>query len=121
VSYPRAERLAEFLRRLDETPPAASFDEAYDLLCEALNTVEDEMSGIPYNPARWRTDGRLYPPAADSMRSVPNPPAVKRFRSRGHNTFIASNGAIEIRAVHPSNVVYSKAGSDGCGVWEMKE
>lgn len=57
----KQERLAEFLRRLMAAPAASSFDEAYRQLCDILNAVEDELTSIPFDPANWQTDGRMYP------------------------------------------------------------
>ncbi len=117
---PKSERFAAFLERLRSAPPASTLDEAYQQLCAILNEVEDLMTGIPYNPENWQTDGRMYPPQLDSMRDVPDRPAVRRFRSRGHNTFIGKNGAIEIQLVNPANeVIFTKPGADGKEVSQL--
>ena len=108
----KVERFAEFLRRLDLAKSASSFDEAYKQLCEILNGVEDEMTTIPFDPANWRNDGRMYPPQLDNLRHLPGRVDVGRFRSKGHQTLIGENGAIEIRAIS-GKVLLSKAGSDG--------
>jgi hypothetical protein len=42
-------------------------------------------------------------------------PDVTRFRSRGHNTFIRSNGSFEIRTLE-EDVEFAKLGADGQGV-----
>jgi hypothetical protein len=42
---------------------------------------------------------------------------VTAYRSRGHETFIAKNGAFEIRDARSGEVVIEKPGSDGKGVW----
>ena len=100
------------------TPSAATFDEARRLLEETLNAVEDEMSGSPFDPSQWQTDGRMYPPQNDSERSVPDHPNVRRFRSRAHNTYIGTNGALEIRTTE-GEVLISKPGADGRSVWDL--
>lgn len=82
-----------------------------------LNNVEDEHSGVPFDPAHWRTDGRMYPFDDDSAADVEGHPDVTSYRSRGHETFIARNGAIEIRDVRSGEVVIEKPGSDGRGPW----
>lgn len=117
MDVPKDERFREFLQRLGSAPAASSFDEAYQLLCDVLNAVEDELSGLPCNPESWETDGRMYPPQADSMRDVPDCDDVKRFRSVAHNTYIAANGAIEIQEVRGGVVVFRKDGSNGQRVW----
>jgi len=117
VAASRTERLAEFLRRLTDAPPAASAGEARELLASILNAVEDELSGVPFDLTKWQSDGRMYPPQDDSKRQVPGYSNVTRFRSRGHNTFICTNGAIEIAEVGGA-VLLRKSGVDGKHVWE---
>jgi len=113
----KAQRLAEFVRRLQESAPAVNHDEAFDLLVRTLNAVEDEFSGTPYDPNAWQSDGRMYPPQFDSRRSLAGRPDVTRYRSQSHNTFIAANGAIEIQTID-GFVLISKPGADGCDVWK---
>ena len=115
----KQERFATFCQRLQAERPARTFAQAYEQLCSTLNAVEDELTGIPYNPDNWQTDGRMYPPRPDSMREVDGHPEVTRFRSSAHNTFIGDNGGIEIQTVSSKEVVFSKPGEDGRGVWEQ--
>jgi hypothetical protein len=110
---PKSERFAEFLRRLGAAPTAANFDEAYRQLCDTLNAVEDEMTSIPFDPSRWMTDGRLYPPQIDRIKRVANRPHLRRLSSLRHSTLIGDNGAIEIRDLQTGLVVFSKPGTDG--------
>lgn len=116
---PKQDRFAEFVKRLAAAPAAGSSEEAYDQLCAVLNEVEDEMTSIPCKPELWQTDGRMYPPQADSVREVEGHPRVKRFRSRAHSTFLGENGSIEIQAVPGAEVVFTKPGADGKGVWDQ--
>lgn len=111
----RAARFAEFLRRLEAAPPASSAEEAMELLANTLDRVEDELTAIPFDPDNWLNAGRMYPPQVDSAREVPGRPDVTRSRSVGHNTWIATNGAIRIAEVG-SSVVLDKPGADGCTI-----
>ena len=85
---------------------------------KTLNAVEDELSGMPYDLEKWQSDGRMYPPQDDSERGVPGRPFVRRYRSRRHNTFIAENGALEIRTVD-DEILLTKAGADGRFIWDL--
>jgi hypothetical protein len=114
----KQERLREFFRRLHLIPAAGSEAEALELISVILTGVEDDLTDIPADPSRWMTDGRMYPPQADSRRDVPESERVTRYRSRGHNTFIAENGAIEIRRLD-GGVLFRKAGRDGRNVWDL--
>lgn len=111
----KPQRLSEFYRRLEEAAPVDSRAAALDLLSTTLNVVEDELSGVPYDPDNWQNDQRLYPPRPDSARDVESRPDLTRYRSRGHNTFIRTNGAIEIRTID-GIVQFTKLGLDGRGV-----
>jgi hypothetical protein len=70
VGATKRERLEEIFRRPAAAPPAASHDEAYKLLCETIDTVEDEMTSTPNDPANWMSDGRIYPPFMDRCFAV---------------------------------------------------
>ena len=89
-----------------------------------MNQIEDELTSIPFNPQTWEIDGRMYPPQEDNVRAEEGFPGVFRLRSRGHSTFIASNGAIEIRRSRKTGKqgdegsFVSKPGADGKGVWQ---
>lgn len=119
MDFAKSIRLKVFFERLSMSRPANSHEEAFDLLGTVLIEIEDEMTNIPFNPAIWQTDGRMYPPQPDSIRHVPNNPGVKRYRSAGHNAYIGNNGSIEITAItsEGEELLFSKAGSDGKGVW----
>ena len=66
----RAERLQEFFRRLAALSAAGNAEEALLQIEQTLNQVEDEFTGIVYDPENWQTDGRMYPPQKDSLRNV---------------------------------------------------
>lgn len=108
----KAVRLQVFLKRLEQAAPVATSSAALALVSETLIAVEDELTGIPYDPSQWRSDGRMYPPQADGARDVPGRPDVTRYRSVAHNTFIGSNGAIRIEDLK-GTVILRKPGLDG--------
>jgi len=115
---PKRVRFEEFLRRLAGLAPASSHNEARQQIEQTLNRVEDELSGVPFASDNWRTDGRMYPPKDDSAADVDGMPNVTSYRSRRHETYIAANGAIEIRDAHSNEIIFRKNGSDGHGVWQ---
>ena len=83
----KAERIAEFFRRLGIANPAMTLEDAFRLVCETLNGVEDDWTDIPFNQETSDFDGRLYPPLWENLRSLSYHPDVKRHRHRWHNTF----------------------------------
>lgn len=112
----KAERLAIFIARLGARAAFAGHQEALQGITGILNEVEDEFSGVPCNPATWESDGRLYPPQEDNARPDPSRDGVTDYRSRGHHTFIGSNGAVEIVMRKQGRLwmtVYRREGADG--------
>ena len=113
-------RLQLFLERLNQAPPAESFEEAFRQIADILNEVENELTDISFDPDHWQTDGRMYPPQLDNVREVDANPRVRRCRTRAHNTFIGNNGAIEIQeGTGKGKVLLSKAGANGRTVWDQ--
>ncbi|HYV36918.1 MAG TPA: hypothetical protein VE988_14525 [Gemmataceae bacterium] len=115
----KSERLAEFYRRLQAAPPCDSLDEAFAMVCNVLNAVEDELADIPFDQSKSDTDGRLYPPVRESLHSVKDHPSVKRHRHRLHYTFFGENGSVEVQDVQTRSVIFTKPGRDGRGVWQQ--
>lgn len=115
LNFSRRDRFREFLRRLLDAECAESQSAALALIAETLIAVEDEMTEIPNLPDNWQTDGRMYPPQSDQARDVTDHPDLVRYRSRGHNTLVRDNGAIEIRDLQ-GDILLSKPGKDGVGV-----
>lgn len=118
----KSERLAEIFRRMSEAPACSSFETAHALLCSTMDEVEDELTDFPNEPERYMAIPRLFPPRGDRMSSVGGCD-VKRFDSLRHVTYIASNGAIEIRTMRVVNgqirTHFRKEGSDGRFVDEI--
>jgi hypothetical protein len=112
----KSERVRLFLDRLKAAEPCADHDEAYDLIAVILNAVEDEHSGVPPNPATWESDGRLYPPQADRASLPAGFSGVVRYRSLGHWTYVAPNGAFRIKEIASREVLIDCVGRDGRGV-----
>ena len=106
----KKERLEVFLQRLESAKPVRSADEALLLLRRTLNAVEDEFSGVTYNPMLWESDGRMYPPDEDSRRKTDGP--YRRYRSKMHQTMVGENGSLKIIDLE-GNVLLNKAGDDG--------
>jgi hypothetical protein len=108
---PKAERLAEFFRRLAAAEPSPDGASARAQLTAILNAVEDELSGIPYSAEASREmippDGRMYPPYCASVIG----PRLTIFNHIRHRTAIAVNGAIRI--VLGNEIVIDKPGADG--------
>lgn len=90
----KRDRLKVFFDALCDAPPVHSADEAFELLCQVLNDVEDSLSGVPFDPPNWATDGRMYPPQQD--RATPLSPTLTSYRSAKHITLIGADGSIEI-------------------------
>lgn len=111
----KAERLAEVWARLAVAAAASTHDGALELLNATFREVEDELTEIPYAPDHWRDDGRLYAPQEDHARDTAGRADLVRYRSKGHNTLIRTNGAIEVRDA-AGNVVFAKQGADGTGI-----
>lgn len=114
----RTERLEEFYRRLANAPTAGSEAEALEMLGRILIEVENELSGVPFDPSYPLNDGRMYPPKLDSRRNVAGREDLARYRSRGHNTFISASGAIRIEKVDQT-CQFEKPGKDGSQVGQI--
>lgn len=110
---PRSTRLAIFLERLAAAPPASTASQAKSLLARILNEVEDEFSGIVFDPDMPLSDGRMYPPREDNRRNVHGRSDVVRYRSKAHNTYISNAGAIRIEDIEKGADVLDKAGKNG--------
>lgn len=108
----KRERFSRFIKDLQDAPPADNAPAALKLLADTLNAVEDRFSGIPARSDLWQNDGRMYPPQEDNRRPVEMFPGQRRYRSKGHNTWIEDNGAIRITLLD-GTIVFDKPGADG--------
>ena len=112
----KRQRLALFVECLSRRGPVADHDEAMSLLERTLNEIENLFSGIPYDSAEPGTDGRMYPPRA-AFRSIKlERPEIRCYRQFAHLTFIADNGAVEIRSrigVDLGPILFEPPGKNG--------
>ena len=115
---PKAERLAEFFRRLQSAPPTGSFEEAGALIAATLNAVEDEFSGAAYSPPNWKEDGRMYPAMGDNIVQLPGHRTVRQMRHAHHLTLVSDEGAIEITERNSGRVLLVKRSASDRGVWD---
>lgn len=113
----KEERLKIFIERLNAAVCATNDSDALELLSSILNAVEDEFTSTPYLPEQWDYDGRMYPPQEDSKHFESS--NISRYRSRNHNTFIASNGAIKIVSIRSKEVLIDKPGKNGKRIGDL--
>lgn len=114
----KSTRIREFFRRLNEAPRTSTAEEALDSIIILLNEVEDELTGIPYNPWKWRTDGRMYAPLPDRIGPVFGEPKLIRALATRHTVYISINGAILIREKN-GGIALDKDGADGKKVRDL--
>ncbi|MCI0683167.1 MAG: hypothetical protein L0Y71_13785 [Gemmataceae bacterium] len=91
------ERLEELYRRLHALPHAESAEAAFRQLCDTLDQVEDEWSGIVKKsppPAPSEFDGRMYCPLDDFVAQLDDGGILAL--TRGHRIEIAAHGAVRI-------------------------
>jgi len=89
------ERLEVFYRRLKTAPPAASADEAMNLVCRLIEQVEDEFCPVlREEPPPLVFSGRMYAPQRDRMRRLPQGQLVAN--TRHHRIYCQPDGAINI-------------------------
>jgi hypothetical protein len=84
MKKPRHERLVIYFERLLAAEPADTYEAALGLICRTLDEVEDEFSGEPNEPDRWRELDRMFPPQADSVFANKPRVGVATAVSRGH-------------------------------------
>jgi hypothetical protein len=112
----KGERLTIFFQLLQEAEAVASHDDALALLSKVLNSVEDDFSGVGYNPEEPGTDGRMYPPNERFRYPKWERAGISCYRQVAHATFVADSGAVEIRLRAGSElgrILFEKPGKDG--------
>ncbi|MES0490250.1 MAG: hypothetical protein ABUK01_09670 [Leptospirales bacterium] len=114
----KQKRLQIFFSRLFNAKPVDTTEKVFQLLTHILNEVENEFTKIPFAPSLWMTDGRMYAPQTDSIRSTGNENII-RYRNRSHNTYIGNNGSIKIITVKDRIVLLDKPGLDGKKVEDL--
>jgi len=103
------QRLAEFFKRLETAPPAASAQEALDLVCRLIEEVEDELCPVPrQDTAPLDLSGRMYPPQGDHVKRLTNGLIIAR--TRRHRIFCRGTGGISIVRIATDVVVLQKRG-----------
>lgn len=110
-----------FFVRLRAAPACGSVEDALEQVAQVLNRIEDEFTSIPFNPDTWDSDGRMYPPQEDRRRDVPGHPDIRRYRSVGHNIWVADNGAIRITLANGTTVCLDKPGLDSRTITRMMD
>ena len=130
----KQQRLDEIFRRLKELPRCSTFDEMRVQIATTINEVEDEWTPYPFcqedlnQMNRLKATDRMYPIQDDNVFTVPGHPEIQRLRSVAHNTFIRSDGSIEIRSTKRSDgsradppetgrLIFAKPSRRGGGVW----
>jgi hypothetical protein len=91
------ERLNEVYRRLRLSSKAESADAAFRQLCETLENVEDELSGVAKKsppPPLGVEDGRMYCPLDDHVLRRADGSILALTRS--HRVEIAADGGMRI-------------------------
>lgn len=103
------QRLELFFRRLAGAPPAASAEEALQLVCRLMEEVEEEFCPLPKRtPAPKKFTGRMYPPQAD--RIYPTPGGAIEADTRRHQIYCAPDGRIAIFRKGSTTPVLNKPG-----------
>lgn len=104
------ERLTLVYERLDALPTASTAEGAYRNLAHTLNEVEDEHSGIPFNPdAGLAYDGRMYPPREDYI--TRHRDGTLTALTKGQAITAHRNGALTITSRRTERTVYHRPGT----------
>jgi len=103
------ERLSEFYRRLKVAPAASNADEAFALVCQLIEQVEDELCPSPReNPPPFKFTGRMYAPQTDRVRRLTNGALIAYARQ--HCINCQPNGQISIHRLPSRKLEFFKEG-----------
>jgi hypothetical protein len=118
--HAKSERLELIVELLSEVPCPTSMAEAKLTADTVLNIVENLFSGVPYDPGKWRADGRMYPAQEDARRRTSTERVAGYFHV-GHESYFADNGAFRIQERHSGKVLIDRPGPDGRNVGDILE
>ena len=91
------ERIDELYRRLSLLERSGTAEGSLRQLCETLDQVEDELSGLPKQtppPPPSEFDGRMYCPSEDFVARLQDGSILAL--TRGHRIEIGTNGSLKI-------------------------
>ena len=103
------QRLREIYRRLQCLPNANTAEEAFSQLCQTLEQVEDELSGIEKAtpaPPLGSSDGRMYCPMEDHVHR-PQDGSILAL-TRGHRIEVSASGRLQIVNKVTKTIEFSK-------------
>jgi hypothetical protein len=109
------QRLALFVSTLEQAPAAFDGMSARKLVDIMLNGVEDAHSGLPYEPDKWMTHDRIYPPQ-DDQKQINAIAGATLYHARRHSVWFGDNGSIRIEVrMGPDRglILLDKPGADG--------
>ncbi len=105
----RERRLSELYRRMGSTPRMPSAEDALRELCDELERVENELSGIvkpDQIPVPSVADGRMYCPLEDHVLRLANGDILAL--TRGHRIVTSASGSIRITNKVTQQVEFEK-------------
>jgi len=104
------DRLKELYRRLHALPQVKCAEAALLQICETLDQVEDEWSGVAKKsppPGPSESDGRMYGPLPDFTARFEDGSILAL--TRGHRIIIDAGGAVRIQNKWTGDVEYEKS------------
>src|ERR1051325_3606880 len=106
------ERLRVFYDRLRRTPPARNAEEAFRLICQTPEEVEEELCAVPKQiPPPKSFNGRMYLPQPDNV-TVAEDKSLW-VKTRHHRIMIKSNGPFVIFREMPHNTFLTEFQKEG--------